>query len=176
MGSPWINVHHVLEVSDPDAAHHRGADPHVLLCSKSGTLGGVELRMAMEARLLKRSGYQASVAINMHPLLVEWAEELRKGAIPVMDFAPAPFMEQWRWRHLNRLRAKYLSTRFLRRTRPDLMHVFLPWTDFGGTRLWLADHCGIPSVISVRQIFSRATWSPWHKWHYREAFRSVRGI
>lgn len=151
----------------------------IVLCSLSGTLGGVELRMAVEARLLSRVGYSPRIAINLHPSLMEWANALAHENIPVCDFNPAPFMEKaWRWRHLNKLHAKYIGARFLRGQKADLVHVFLPWTNFGGTRLWLAHHCDLPSVISVRNAFRRESesWTPWHARHYKEAFRSVRGV
>jgi glycosyltransferase involved in cell wall biosynthesis len=152
--------------------------PRVLLCSRSTTLGGVELRMALEARFLKRIGYAPAIAINMHPPLQEWAEGLVQENIPVLDFDPPPFMERWRWGYINKFRAKYFSGRILRHLNPELIHVFLPWTDWGGTRLWLAHHYGIPTVISVRNSFRGGSelWPPWHTRHYKEAFRSVRGV
>ena len=87
-------------------------------------------------------------------------------------------MERWRWRYINKFRAKYFSGRILRHLKPELIHVFLPWTDWGGTRLWLAHHYGIPTVISVRNAFGGESelWHPWHARHYKEAFRSVRGV
>lgn len=173
----------------------------VLLCSLSGTFGGVELRMALEARLLLRAGYIPAVAINLHPPLLEWADALSRDNIPVYDFDPPPLLESWLWmrrnkmleakliskfvyplwrvaRAKNRLKAKYSSARFLRRLEPDLLHVFLPWTDFGGTRLWIANFCRIPTVISVRNAFRFRgnSLDNWGTRHYRQAFRSVRGV
>jgi len=135
--------------------------------------------MGLEARLLVRAGYSARIAINLHPELVAWAATLAREGVPVLNFDPPPFMERaWRWRHANKLRAKYIGGRFLRQQMPDLVHVFLPWTDFGGTRLWLTHYCGLPTVISVRNAFARdfEPWSPWHARHYREAFQVVRGV
>lgn len=151
----------------------------ILLCSLSGTLGGVELRMSLEAKLLLKAGYTPAIGINLHPQLRKWAQALRQENIPVCDFDPPPFMEKaWRWRHVNKLRAKYRGARFFRMRKPDLVHVFLPWTNFGGTRLWLAYYCGLPTVISVRNAFARdfKGWSTWHAHHYREAFQVVRGV
>jgi glycosyltransferase involved in cell wall biosynthesis len=150
----------------------------ILLCSKSGTFGGVEMRMGLEARFLMKEGYFPAVGINKHPLLAEWIDVLERDHIPVYDFDPPPFMERWRWRTLNKLRAKRFAARFFRRYRPDLVHVFLPWTTFGGTRIWVAHFSGIPSVLSVRNAFwgGSEIWSPWHIRHYEEAFRSVRGV
>jgi len=173
--------------------------PSILLCSLSGTLGGVELRMALEARLLLRAGYSPSVAINLHPPLWDWAEDLARNNIPVFDFDPPPFMEEWMWmrknkmleaklisrflyslwrisRIKNKLKGKYFSARFFRQKRPDLIHIFLPWTDFGGTRLWLAHYCRIPIVLSVRNAFIPHSWNKWDSRHYKEAFGSVRGV
>lgn len=134
--------------------------------------------MALEARVLKEQGYSSVIAINVHPELEDWVQGLREENIAVFDFNPPPFLEVWRGRHLNKLRAKYVGAQFYRRQKPDLIHVFLPWTDFGGTRLWLAYYCGLPAVLSVRNAFARdfEPWSPWHAHHYREAFRVVRGV
>lgn len=149
----------------------------ILLCSLSRTLGGAEMRMALEARLLLRAGYSPSIGINLYPQLVDWAATLTRDNIAVFDFDPPPFMERaWRWRHINKLWARYVSVKFLQRQKPDLVHVFVPWTGHGGTRLWLAHHCRLPTVISVHNAFEPHSWTVWHARHYREAFRSVRGI
>ncbi len=169
-----METRQILDEEIKTATHGR-----ILLCSLSRSLGGVELRMALEAGLLLQAGYSPRIAINLHPPLVDWAAAMARENIPVFDFDPPPFMEDaWRWRHMNKLQAKYLSARFLRQQKLDLVHVFIPWTGWGGTRLWLAHYCRLPTVISVRNAFPRQSqsWSPWHARHYREAFRSVRGV
>ena len=171
----------------------------VLLCSLSTTLGGVELRMGLEARLLQRAGYGAAVGINLYPALQNWVADLEKDAIPAFDYDPPPFMEKWWWwrktklsrsgflargqdllwrvaRRKNKYFARSLSRQFFERNRFDLNHIFLPWTDFGGTRLWLAHYNRVPAVLSVRNAFRPATWAGWVAAHYREGFQAVRGI
>ena len=60
-------------------------------------LGGVELRMSLEARLLRRIGHSAAIAINLHPGLNAWAQELRQDGIQVFDYDPEPIFENWYW-------------------------------------------------------------------------------
>ena len=171
----------------------------VLLCSLSTTLGGVELRMGLEARLLRKAGYHAAVGINMYPNLQNWVSGLEDDDIEAFDYDPPPFMEQWWWWRKSKLSkygflvrgrdvlwriawrrnkhiAKNRSKKFFKRNRFDLNHIFLPWTDFGGTRLWLAHYNKVPAVLSVRNAFRPATLSGWVAEHYREGFRAVRGI
>jgi glycosyltransferase involved in cell wall biosynthesis len=179
----------------------RGVDDRkkVLLCSLSMTLGGVEMRMGLEARLLRKIGIDARIAVNMHNGLDGWADSLQKEGIPVYDFDPPPFMEQWWWnrrrthfkngifgRHPytlwriarigNKAHSIVYTRRFLKRFRPHLIHVFVPWTIFEGTRLWVAHHFGIPTIMSIRNSFDDTAWRPWEARHYREAFQSVKGV
>jgi glycosyltransferase involved in cell wall biosynthesis len=155
--------------------------------------------MGLEARLLQRCGYHAAVGINLYPTLQNWAFGLEADNVPVFNYDPPPFMEQWWWwrktklskcffwgrgqytlwriaRVFNKLTAISRSKEFFKENRFDLIHVFLPWTDFGGTRLWLAHYNRLPAVLSVRNAFRPATWSGWCAEHYREGFRAVRGI
>jgi len=171
----------------------------ILLCSLSTTLGGVELRMGLEARLLQKAGYGTAVGINLYPALQNWVAGLEKNDIPALDYDPPPFMEQWWWwrrsrlsrfaflargqdllwryaRRKNKFFAKVRSNTFFKRQRFDLIHIFLPWTDFGGTRLWLSHYNRVPAVLSIRNSFRPATWAGWVAAHYREGFQAVRGI
>ena len=171
----------------------------ILLSSLSTTLGGVELRMGLEARLLKRAGYSAAVGINLYPALQNWVAGLEADDIPAFDYDPPPFMEQWWWwrktklakagflekgqdlmwrvaKRANKYVARRQSEKFFKRHRFDLNHIFLPWTDFGGTRLWLSHYNRVPVVLSVRNAFRPATWAGWGAAHYREGFQAVRGI
>jgi len=170
-----------------------------LLCSLSTTFGGVELRMGLEARLLQNAGYHAAVGINLYPTLQDWVSGLETENIPVFDYDPPPFMEQWLWwrrtklsqskffergqdilwriaRRRNKQNAINRSKKFFEQNHFDLNHIFLPWTDFGGSRLWLAHYNRIPAVLSVRNAFRPATWPNWTAAHYREGFQAVRGI
>ena len=172
---------------------------HILLCSLSTTLGGVELRMGLEARLLKQAGYNVTVGVNMYPVLKNWASALENDDIQVLDYDPPPFMERWWWwrrsklskygflergqellwgiaQRKNKFHAKKRSQNFFKRYRFDLNHIFLPWSDFGGTRLGVAHYNRMPAILSIRNAFRPATWSGKAAEHYREVFRAVRGI
>jgi glycosyltransferase involved in cell wall biosynthesis len=155
--------------------------------------------MGLEARLLQKAGYEAAVAINLHPALLQWVDELKADNISTFDFDPPPFMEQWWWwrktylskagifegiqdilwrvaRRTNKYLASSRSKKFFQQNHFDLNHIFLPWTDFGGTRLWLSHYSRVPAVLSVRNAFRPTTWKGWVAAHYREAFMAVRGI
>jgi glycosyltransferase involved in cell wall biosynthesis len=148
----------------------------ILLTSLSGQLGGLELRLADEARLLKAHGHRPQLAISPFPGADAWFGDLQSEGLELASFDPPPFFEQWRWRRFNLLRARLLHQRRLQAIKPDLMHVAYAWTDTGGSRLWLSDSCGIPTVISVHNAFPRSELSPWGQRLMRRAFRSVRGI
>lgn len=132
--------------------------------------------MAQEARLLSKSGYRSGIATRRFSGFGDWADALQVDGIQVSVFDPPHFFEEWKWRRLNKFRAKLHSTRLLRRYQPDLVHVAFCWTTYGGSALWLAHHCGIPTVISVHNAFPRDEFSSWHRELLKEAFQSVRGI
>ena len=173
----------------------------ITLCSLSTMLGGVELRMALEARLLKRVGHKVSIAINLYPGLNEWSQTLRNDGIPVNHYDPEPIFEQWWWyrkhpfwnryifeplnvnyrvwsfcRWMNKFIAKRQASDLFSRTTPDLIHIAIPWSGFETTRLYLAHAHKLPIVMSVHNAFPEAGWSTWDRKHYLAAFSSVRGI
>ncbi len=152
------------------------APPRVLVTSYSGALGGMEMRMGQEARLLAGAGYASALAVRRFAGFDGWAAALRGQGVDVSEFDPPPLFEQWRWRRLNKWRARLVAARRLRRYRPDLVHVAFCWNTYGATALWLAHECGLPSVISVHNAFPPAELSAWHRPLLAAAFGSVRGI
>ncbi|NML60336.1 glycosyltransferase [Massilia sp. RP-1-19] len=150
--------------------------PRVMLTSCSGELGGMEMRMAQEARLLAAAGARVVVATPPFRGFERFADALHGGRIAVGIFDPPQFGEQWQWRRFNKLRASLTGTWQMRRHRPDLVHVAFCWTTYGASALWLAHRCGIPTVISVHNAFPKKTFSAWHDRLFREAFTSVKGI
>lgn len=165
---------------EPPVAFHAGeraaARPKILLTSLSGQLGGLELRLAEEARLLDSLGYASALAISPFPGSDAWMASLRREGLTIADYSPPPFFEEWRWRRANLWRARLLWAPRLRRAAPRLVHVAYAWTQTGGSRLWLNHCCNIPSVISVHNFFPLARMSPWHERLTSQAFRSVKGI
>lgn len=152
----------------------RGA--RVLITSCSGELGGMELRMAQEARLLAGAGWHSTVATPRFRGFDGMAAGLRADGIAVSVFDPPQFFEQWAWRRTNKLRARLTSARQLRGYRPDLVHIAFCWTSYGASLLWLAHRCRLPAVISVHNAFPATTINPWHARLYRQAFSAVRGV
>ncbi|MES3020538.1 MAG: glycosyltransferase [Pseudomonadota bacterium] len=152
----------------------RGA--RVLITSCSGEFGGMELRMAQEARLLAGAGHASMLATPRFAGFNRLAAGLRADGIGATVFDPPQFFEQWHWRRTNKLRAQLFSAPRLRRFRADLVHVALCWTSYGASVLWLAHHCKLPLVLSVHNAFPPAVFHPWHARLYREAFGSVRGV
>ncbi|MEO7497679.1 MAG: glycosyltransferase [Massilia sp.] len=147
----------------------------VLITSCSGQLGGMEWRMAEEARLLIDAGCHASVATPRFAGHAALAARLKATGAGVTIFDPPQFAEQWRWRRLRQLRARLFAGRQLRRLRPDLVHVAFCWTSYGASLLWLSSHCKLPAVISIHNAFLPEPLTPWHTRLYRQAFRTVRG-
>lgn len=148
----------------------------ILLTSLSGQLGGLELRLRDEARLLIKWGYQAELALNSFPEIHSWAKSFKHEGIPFYFFDPPPFFEQWQWRRLNKIRASLFYRHFFDRSKVDLIHVAFAWTETGGTRLWLAHKANVPTVISIHNAFPYYEFTPWHEKILIEAFRSVKGI
>lgn len=136
----------------------------------------MELRLADEARELAAQGARPMLAISPFAGSDEWFKTLVAEGIDLVDFCPPPFFEEWPRRRWNHLRARCSSSRTLRSLKPDLVHVAFAWTTTGGSRLWLAAQCGIPSVISVHNSFPPAALTPWHDRLAAQAFKSVRGI
>ena len=174
----------------------------ILLCSLSTMFGGVELRMAKEAALLLKNGYDCRIAINLHPALEEWARTCRENGIHVYDFDPPPIFEYFHWKNnkspvvancmsklnleykvwrlvtfKNRLFARKNGKSIFGKFKPDLMHIFMPWSGFEGTRLWLAHKFDIPVALSIRNAFYDVRpWNPKIAKQYTKIFQSVIGI
>lgn len=152
------------------------AQRRVLITSCSGQLGGMELRMAQEARFLHAAGHHSMVATPHFAGFDDMARGLRAQSIDMTVFDPPQFFEQWAWRRANLLRARWWSARSLKALQPDLMHIAFCWNDYGASALWLAHRCKVPAVISVHATFAPAEVSQWHEDLYAAAFRAVRGI
>lgn len=159
-------------VRTPDPVQRR----RLLITSCSGQLGGMELRMGQEARILAGAGWHSIVATPRFPGRDAMAADLRAGGVEASVFDPPQFFEQWAWRRSNQLRARVLAARRLRRFRADLVHVAFCWTSYGASLLWLAHHCKLPSVVSVHSAFPATVFAPWHARRYAQAFSSVRGV
>lgn len=153
-----------------------GAAPRVLITSYSGALGGMELRMGQEGRVLAAAGYRTVLATRRFPGFDGWADALRKVGIDVSVFDPPDFFEQWPWHRWKRLRAMVSGAGALRRYKADLVHVAFCWNVYGASALWLVRRCGLPAVISVHNAFPPAELDRWYRPMLREAFLSVRGI
>ena len=154
-----------------------GSDrPHVVLTGMSGALGGMELRMAQEARMLAASGYRSTLALPRFPGSGKIARLARAGGAAASRFDPPWFLEHWSWRRTRRLWAATVPRWRLARMKPDLVHVSFCWTRYGATLLWLARLCGKPCVVAVHNAFPPAELPGWHAPYYAEAFRGVRGV
>lgn len=154
----------------------RRAAGRVMITSYSGALGGMEMRMAQEARFLNAAGYHAVLALRPFPGAAAWRAGLREEALDVVSFNPPPFIEQWRWHRLNLWRAALWGARALRRHRVQLVHVAFCWTSYGTSALWLAQRCRLPAVISVHNAFPPEAVGEWHRPLLMEAFAAVRGV
>lgn len=154
----------------------RRGKTHVLITSYSGELGGMELRMAQEARFLQAGGYTATLALRKFPGRENLFAQLRTERLPFASLTVPPFFEEWRWRRTNKWRAALHTSVQLRRQRPDLVHVAFCWNSYGASALWLARHCRLPAVISVHNAFPPAEFSDWHRPLLRDAFSTVRGV
>lgn len=157
----------------------RGAAPRrarILLTSYSGELGGMELRMAQEARMLDDAGYQSLLALRRFPGYARWAQELKAQQLRVSVYEPPLFIEHWPWRRVNLLRARLTGAWRLRRYRADLVHVAFCWTAYGASILWLASRLKLPAVISVHNAFPLQAFSAWQRPLLESALRTVRGV
>ncbi|MGX9782682.1 glycosyltransferase [Janthinobacterium lividum] len=150
--------------------------PRIVISSYSGELGGMELRMAQEAKVLGASGYDSVLALRRFPGFTHWVQGLRAQRLQVQVYEPPLFLEHWAWRRWNWLRARLTGAWRLRRLRPDLVHVAFCWTSYGASILWLARQCRLPAVISVHNAFPLEAFSDWQRPRLQEAFRSVKGV
>ena len=154
----------------------RQSHKSVLITSYSGELGGMELRMAQEARFLAPAGYRSVLAVPRFPGMQAWSERLAADNLAVSLLEVPPVFEQWHWRRTNRLLARWSGERRMRAYRASLVHVAMCWTTYGLTHLWLAARCGLPAVVSVHNSFLYESMSHWHEPLLRQAFNAVRGI
>jgi len=163
-------------IAEAAAASKRPASRRILITSFSGELGGMELRMLDEARFLKGVGYDCVLAPPRFNGDDRWRQTAQDECVEIVDLNVPPMLEEWPWRRLNRLRAMLLSAPALRKLRPDLVHIAFCWTTYGASALWLAQHCGIPSVISVHNTFPRAEFNDWQREMLQRAMSGVKGV
>lgn len=154
----------------------RPAARRVLLTSYSGELGGMELRMAQEARFLRSDGCDAVLALPEFAGFERWQQQLAQEQLLLLALPTAPFLEIWPARRRHYLQARLLQARRLRTFQAGLVHIAWCWTHYGASATWLAHAAGIPAVISVHNSFAPTTLSPWHRRHLTPALRNVRGI
>ncbi|MGK5023186.1 glycosyltransferase [Janthinobacterium sp. RB2R34] len=148
----------------------------ILITSYSGELGGMELRMAQEARMLDGAGYHSLLALRRFAGFERWAQGLLAQQVRISVYQPPLFIEHWRWRRLNLLRARLTGAWQLRRYRPDLVHVALCWTAFGASILWQASRCRLPAVVSVHNAFPLEPFSAWQRPLLATAMQCVKGV
>lgn len=148
----------------------------ILITSYSGELGGMELRMAQEARMLDGAGYHSLLALRRFPGFDHWAQGLRAQQVRISVYQPPLFIEHWPWRRLNLLRARLTGAWRLRRYRADLVHVAFCWTAYGASILWQASRCRLPAVVSVHNAFPLAPFSAWQRPLLATAMRCVKGV
>jgi glycosyltransferase involved in cell wall biosynthesis/GT2 family glycosyltransferase len=163
-------------IAEASAASKRPTMRRILITSFSGELGGMELRMLDEARFLKRAGYDCVLAPPRFMGDERWRQSAQDECLEVADLEVPPLLEEWPWRRLNRLRAMTIAAPALRKLRPDLVHIAFCWTTYGASALWLARHCGLPSVISVHNAFPRTEFNDWQRELLPRAMAGVKGV
>ena len=157
-------------------ARAAGSGRRVLITGYSGSLGGMEMRMAQEARFLNAAGCHSTLALHRFPGSDAWRQALQGERIAASVLDMPLFFEHWRWHRLNRVRALLWTRRALRRYRANLVHVAFCWTSYGASALWLAQRCGLPTVVSVHNAFPPVQYGDWHRAVLQQAFGAVRGI
>jgi glycosyltransferase involved in cell wall biosynthesis/GT2 family glycosyltransferase len=163
-------------IAEAAAASKRRSTPRILITSFSGEVGGMELRMLDEARFLKRVGYDCVLAPRRFNGDDRWRQSAQDECLEIADLEVPPLLEEWSWRRLNRLRAMAFSAPALRRLRPDLVHIAFCWTTYGASALWLAQHCGLPAVISVHNAFPPTEFNDWQRELLQRAMSGVKGV
>jgi glycosyltransferase involved in cell wall biosynthesis len=136
----------------------------------------MELRMAAEARLLQESGTKVIVATRTASPLLRWMQVLRSSGIDARSLNVPPAFEEWSWRRVNKMLIEVMSARVLRRWGCQLNHIFMPWTDLGGSLLWASHVAKIPVVLSIHNAFPVHSFHPWYDKLLAEAYSSVAGI
>lgn len=163
-------------IREARAAARRPATPRIVVTSFSGELGGMELRMLDETRFLKRLGYDCVLAAPRFPGDEHWRQSAQDECVEVAELNVPPLLEQWAWRRANRLRAIAFTAPALRRLRPDLVHIAFCWTLYGTSALWLAQRCGIATVISVHNAFPPVEFNDWQRALLQRAMTGVKGV
>jgi len=148
---------------------------HILLASCSGQMGGMELRMIQEAKLLVSLGAKVSVLCPFFEGADHMERQLFELGVPLIPFKSPDLFSNWHYRHINYLKVIF-SKRLLSNLHFDLVHIFFSWTDQGLDPLYLASRAGVPAVASVHNAFPYSQFSHWHQKRLREAFKTFKGF
>jgi glycosyltransferase involved in cell wall biosynthesis len=113
--------------------------PQVLLCTNAGVLGGAEQMMLALALKLPDLGWEATVAVHANE---EFAGAAARSGV-LLTHSPH-FHDVWGGARLLR---PWLS--FMRRMRPDVVHIHLPWPFATRAPIMAALALRLPVVLSV---------------------------
>lgn len=153
------------------------ATPKILLTSYSGRYAGMEHRVVEEAAFLKKTGVPVVAATREFPERAFFKDALQDVGVNLLKFSPPPFLSDWRWRHLHRIRAAFAARSWLHAKAFTLVRVFMPWSNRGLEHIWLASRAGIPVVVSAHNTFDiTPITTGWHTSHLHQAFRAVRAV
>ncbi|REL25209.1 glycosyltransferase family 1 protein [Thalassotalea euphylliae] len=147
---------------------------HILLTSFSGSFGGMEIRMLQEAQLLLNSGYKVTILINAFNGIDKFRDKLPQGVKLHVKRIPY-FLENWNHWRLKKFLAYFFYKRFFKRVKPDIVHVFLCWTTYGLTHLWGASKSGIPTVLSIHNVFLDEALPEYVETHLHDCFSTCLG-
>lgn len=153
-----------------------GSPSRALLASMSGSYGGMEVRMQQDAEMLLAQGWVPAVSTPAFRERPEWEASLNKSRVSLVHLPYPYLLEHWQSRHLQALKARFLTAPMLSRQRYDLAHVFLSWTTYGLGMLWAISRAGIPAMVSVHNAFPKTAFSNWHQRHLHAAFATTRKV
>lgn len=150
-------------------------DSSLTFLMRSGQPGGVELRVFRGADWFQKEGWRVRIAATRfsgfeHFQALAAVEEF---AVSALRFPL--FMEEWRWRHIQRVRAGLRAIQ-LKKFAADVVHVPFAWTEQGLSTLWLAGCVAESVVISVHNVFPKWQVIAWHHRQMRAVFSKVVGI
>jgi glycosyltransferase involved in cell wall biosynthesis len=138
------------------------ARPGILFVISSSVIGGAEKQMVLLAQQMARRGWRVDVfCIDISGPL---ADEFRASGLGLYSAGWRREYPAWR-RHLLMVRSQLRLIFLARRLRPDVVHAFLPITNFIGA---LAGRvAGVPKVITSRRALGTHQGRHW-LWPYAD--------
>jgi glycosyltransferase involved in cell wall biosynthesis len=135
--------------------------------------------MMWDMRVLQDMGWEVSVALKIWPELRDWAIQVQSWGVEVVDYSPPLFLslwDRWRIRRLKLFWGRLTFNRLIALVRPAGVLCYSSSLTDCLAHLYYASSHGLPSVLTVHQVYAGRHWDQWQRRQLMRGFSRLLGI